>query len=149
MKTLKERFEAKYVKTNGCWEWTAGKDHGGYGRIKIDGYRQSAHRVAYRLYVGEIKDGLYVLHHCDNRGCVNPSHLFLGTSSDNMHDCVNKGRCERASGEKHYLAKLTAEQVKSIRTRRSAGARVIDLAKEFEVSKQNIRMIVRFHTWKD
>lgn len=143
-----ERFEAKFTKGNGCWEWTAQKDRKGYGKFCIANKKQGAHRVAYQLYVGEIVNGLHVLHHCDNPSCVNPSHLFLGTNADNVHDSVNKGRCIRASGEKQHLAKLKEEQVRIIRERRNVGDGVAVLAKEFGVSEQNIRMIVRFRTWK-
>ena len=146
MKTPIERFEERFVKSNGCWNWIAQNGTGGYGQFCFKGRLQGAHRVSYQLYVGEIPDGLRVCHRCDNPSCVNPSHLFLGTAADNMRDRDSKGRCP--SGEKHYFAKLTENQVKTIRKMWSEGARNIDLAREFGVNKRNISNIVYYHTWR-
>ncbi len=85
-------FWSLVVKSDGCWTWIGGKDGHGYGRVWRNGRRQGAHRVSYELSIGPIHDGLHVCHHCDNPVCVKPSHLFLGTRSDNMTDCTNKGR---------------------------------------------------------
>lgn len=150
-RTIQERFEDKFTKSKGCWEWGASKVRGGYGQFNIAGRTQGAHRVAYQLYVGEIPAGMCVCHHCDNPGCVNPAHLFLGTIADNMHDCENKGRGigkgSGVSGEKHWKAKLTEAQIIKIRTMYSEGARGVDLAKEFGVSRATISNIVCGRRW--
>lgn len=75
-----------------CWHWVGVRNTFGYGRMTFEGRSQVAHRLSYRAFVGEIPDGLYVLHRCDNRACINPEHLWLGTYSDNMKDCWSKGR---------------------------------------------------------
>ena len=89
--SLFRRHSEKFVKTDGCWEWTAGMSHG-YGAIGQDGYMMLAHRVSWVLYRGPIPDGMLVLHKCNNRSCVNPDHLYVGDYSDNMRDTVMSGR---------------------------------------------------------
>lgn len=97
LERLKRRFESKFSKGPTCWEWhgpviTNGLPYG-HMRCIIDGAVFClAHRIAYRLYVGVIPDSLQVLHMCDNPGCVNPDHLFLGTHLDNMRDMSLKMR---------------------------------------------------------
>ena len=84
--------------TTGCWNWTLRKDHGGYGRLKVqmgarDLFRlEGAHRYSYQIFKGNIPSGLEVCHSCDNPSCVNPDHLWLGTHQQNMLDMHAKGR---------------------------------------------------------
>jgi len=94
----------------GCIEWTICLDEDGYGfcyRAKHALGERAAHRLAYRIHLGEIPDGLMVCHTCDNRRCVNPNHLFLGTHQDNMYDMVEKGRART----RVYLPEDTRQQV--------------------------------------
>lgn len=79
-----------------CWEWTAScHKTSRYGRFKFQGLYRQAHRVSWEIANDQIPDGLFVLHKCDNRKCVNPSHLFLGTHQDNMDDMVAKKRNQK------------------------------------------------------
>lgn len=151
MKTVQERFEARFVKGDDCWEWAAHKDRKGYGTFEFAGRTQKAHRVAHQLYVGKIPDGLCVCHHCDNPGCVRPDHLFLGTIADNNRDCENKGRGvgkgrgAHLFGEKNGRAKLSEAQVIEIRARHGDGVRNVVLAKKFGVARPTISQIVHGH----
>ncbi len=76
---------------NDCWNFK-GALRSGYGAIKYNGKICGAHRVSFEITNGKIPDGLLVCHKCDNKKCVNPEHLFLGTYKDNMQDCLKKGR---------------------------------------------------------
>lgn len=118
----------------------------GYGSVGIKpGKTALSHRVAFEIYNGEIPKGMHVLHRCDNRRCVNPAHLFLGTNNDNVRDMVQKGR--QANGEKNGRSKLTYEQVDLIRKMHNTGYSSGKIAKVYGVCSSNIRNIVRGDYW--
>ena len=128
-----------------CWVWTAGT-RDGYGQIKCLGRRVNAHRLSWEINCGEIPDGFCVLHKCDNRLCVNPFHLFLGTNQDNVDDKMEKGRAPR--GEKNGLHKLTEEEVLKIRAMYKEGHySQRELGKLFGVVHSRISSVVRKVAW--
>lgn len=143
---------------NGCWLWTGALFGGtGYGSMYVGPRRRGvgAHRVSWELHFGAIPDGLCVLHRCDNRPCVRPEHLFLGTRADNIADCYAKGRTVQqtrrylmARGERVSTAKLTESQVIKIRLQRADGRSVHSLAREYGVSYHAIKGVVTRATWR-
>jgi HNH endonuclease len=128
-----------------CWQWLAAHNETGYGRLgRIEELPEGAHRRAYLAFIGTIPEGLHVLHRCDNRGCVNPAHLFLGSHQDNMRDMKIKGRAGRVCGESHGTHKLTTAQVRMIRTSPRSNS---DLARELGVSSVRVGQIRRGKGW--
>jgi hypothetical protein len=123
----------------------------------IDGSNKSgqAHRVSFELESGmPIPDGLFVLHRCDNRRCVNPRHLFLGTQKNNIDDMISKGRqnknfTNRLRGEMITIGKLTADHVIEIR-RLYATSMIgqVELAKRYGVRQSTISSIIRRIIWR-
>jgi len=123
MKPIADRFWAKVDKSiaSGCWEWQSSIRGNGYGAFfthLIEEGRKcyGAHRYSWMLAHGPIPDGLWVLHKCDNRICVNPDHLFLGDRTDNMRDCAQKGRvCTTGQSNKTHCKRgheFTAENTR-------------------------------------
>lgn len=133
----------KYVdRTGDCWVWTKSKNNWGYGQARIVGTSITAHRLSWTLEYGPIPDGLLVLHKCDNRACVRPNHLFLGTNQDNSDDMIRKGR------QLHKNTKLTAETVRDIRRRYAAGGvSTIKLADEYGIGVTTVAHIIHRRRW--
>ena len=124
---------------DGCRVWTAGRAAKGYGGIRFRRRMEKAHRAAYEIFVGPIPDGAHVLHTCDNRLCIKPSHLFLGTNQDNILDKCLKDR----SGKK-----LTVQKVAEMRREFFAGRTTqAALAKKFSVHQSNISRALRAKRW--
>jgi hypothetical protein len=149
--TLEERFWAKVKKTEHCWDWTASKLKTGYGQMGLGGRKAGhdvAHRISWKIHNGEIPKGLHVLHKCDNRGCVRPDHLFLGTPLDNMRDMHAKGRACNISGISHPNAKLDHEKVREIRKRLANGDIIHQIASSFSVNWTTIAQIRDGKTWR-
>jgi DNA-binding XRE family transcriptional regulator len=143
---LAERFWRKVEKHDGCWRWTGRPMTVGYGYIMDDdGSDTYAHRVSWRLHYGSIPDGMCVLHRCDNRICVNPAHLFLGTRADNMADKTAKGRTPH--GENHWNSKLSSADVREIVKRLEAGETQTSIARDYGVYRQAIGSIATGRCW--
>lgn len=89
---LEKVFRKHVKKTSTCWKWVSTKSRGGYGKLKKNDVTWLAHRFVWTIINGPIPHKYVVCHRCDNPSCVRPSHLFLGTHSDNTRDAVKKGR---------------------------------------------------------
>lgn len=139
-----ERFTGKFIPepNSGCWLWENATDHG-YGVFSLEGKSWRAHRAAWMLFNGPIPNGLFVLHRCDTRCCVNPRHLYLGTHADNMRDMTTRNR--QACGTRQGLSKLTDDDVGVIR---SSGEPKKALAREYGVAPVTIRDLLARRTWR-
>jgi hypothetical protein len=132
----------------GCWIWQKCLVRG-YGVARFENRRQQAHRIAYKLTQNAIPAGLQVCHQCDNPSCVRPSHLFIGTRSDNMRDMLSKDRANRPRGERINTAKLTSQEVLEIRALYNSGTITqTALGKRFGISQYAVSCIVRLRHWK-
>ena len=141
-----ERFWKSIDRSGDCWLWTGALDPDGYGRHTAGASRARAHRHSYEMHHGPIPDGLSVLHRCDVRKCVNPAHLFLGSHTDNMVDMMAKDRSTR--GVRNPRAKLTEENVRTIRERYAAGGiSQRALGAEFGVGDMTVSLVVRRKYW--
>lgn len=175
-----ERFWSKVDTSagpNGCWLWQGALLPKGYGQFTIGHQRGYAHRFSYELAHGPVPPDMFVCHTCDNPRCVNPAHLFSGTTLDNVRDKVAKGRQPRGDshysrtrpelvrrgdghpwrqrpeliprGERSSQAKLTEQQVRDIRARHAdGGTNQSALAREYGVAVNTIGRIVRRLLWR-
>lgn len=156
-----ERF-LQHVKIVGeCWIWTGEHSANGYGRMWIHGRKAQAHRFAYEHFNGPIPDGMKVCHDCpggDIPACVNPDHLWLGTTAENNRDSVAKGRHlpfdewgrlkKPQRGERNPSAKLTPADVVAIRDRIAAGGTFRGVARELGVPRSTVFNVARRVTWR-
>lgn len=139
IRPLEERFWENVQKTNSCWLWTGTVNNCGYGITSHRYKRWLAHRLSYQLEYGEIPDGAHICHHCDNRLCVRPDHLFAGTNADNVADMVAKERND---------SKLSPGDVRDIRQRHNnQEATRRELASEYKVSISTIHAIFSGQNW--
>lgn len=149
-----DRFWSKVVKGDSCWEYQQSLSHNGYGRF-WDGERGwQAHRFSWTITNGAIPDGLLACHHCDNRKCVRPDHLFLGTYAENMRDASAKKRLNGQSpnsrfllGENHNPHKLTDEKVRQIRRLVASGRSLGSVSREFGIAHITARKVVQRKAW--
>jgi hypothetical protein len=156
MLSVEERFWARVDKTGDCWEWTAKRDRNGYGRFNHThkAANPRAHRFSWELHHGPVPEGLLVCHHCDNPGCVNPAHLFLGTPQDNMDDKVRKGRwrgcaprrmSEIVRARKPRVLSTLLPRLQEITALRDAGVSLREIGEQFACDKMVIKRLLERH----
>lgn len=143
--TIEERFFSRFkASDSGCWLWTAHCDKDGYGLLPGNHESIRAHRFSFIHHIGPIGDGLVVCHKCDNPACVNPDHLFAGTTKDNCRDMLSKGR-DMIVGSKNNKAKLSEVDVANIIESKLS---YHSLADKFGVSKSTIENIKKRKSWR-
>lgn len=138
-----ERFFSRIeVKESGCWEWTGSRFEVGYGMFSLKrGHRRTfaAHRVSWCMRSGmDIPKGMLICHTCDNRICVNPAHLYLGTYADNNRDTISRNRGNRRSGDSCSWTKISLDGVRDILTSKE---KQVSLARKYGVSQSHISYI--------
>lgn len=173
-----KRFWSKVRRSEGCWIWLARRDKDGYGEFQLNGRKERAHRVAWRMWRDEvIPEGLFVLHVCDNPSCVKPSHLFLGNAIENVRDRDRKGRGNAGRGARHGTkthphriargdrsgprlhpgsyrgerngqAKLQEKDVREILRLRAEGFTLAKLGAKFGISPQHVAKITKGRRWR-
>ena len=167
---IKERV--KINEETGCWEWQGHRDRDGYGLAHLgtngEAFKWRAHRLAWTTVNGDIPDGIFACHKCDNPQCCNPDHLFLGTAKDNHDDMVAKDRKKVASGAEHWCdrhpediprgsargqARLTEDLVREIRRRKenrtcSVRKLIRTLSEELGIAEGTISKAMWGATWK-
>ena len=158
IKEIQKRFNDRIeiIPFSDCWYWAGSKNNHGYGvlsvynknnwRIKKD---YAAHRLSFELHKGISNKSLLVCHHCDNKLCVNPEHLFLGTPADNMLDKVKKNRQSRRSFKESKYAKLSVEKVAFIRElfQKNPKYSIAELSKQFGVSTSLLYKVKKGERW--
>lgn len=151
---LPKRFWATVDMASDCWEWQGKRYRNGYGGCFVTerGKRKYrlAHRLAWELTYGPIQKGMNVCHHCDNRACCRPEHLFLGTQKQNLADAREKGRLQWTMGDGRGNTKLTAATVQEIRRRHiQEGLGKRKLSAIYGVANNTIYQIIHYKTWKN
>lgn len=136
----------------GCWEWNGCVQGNGYSRIRFSGKTEYGHRAAYVVFHGTIPHGMDVCHTCDNRKCVNPDHLFIGTRKENMQDCAKKRRTTKGisfnTGESCGVSKLKEADIICARKLAQEGEIPRVIAEKFGVHPDTIRCAIQRKTWR-
>lgn len=145
--SVRERFEKFVIRgeLGECWGWSRSKQPSGYGQISDGKIQMLAHRVSYELFIGPIPDGMFVCHHCDNKECTNPAHLFVGTQKDNCNDRDAKNRVQH--GERHTDAKLTQDDVDNIRHLVGMGVPKEIIAKKYDIDQRHVTRLIKGQRW--
>lgn len=156
------RFHSKVIYPDDekkCWGWELSKFKSGYGKFVVNGKLVTCHRFSWTVYFGEIKEGFFVCHKCDNKICSNPNHLFEGTPKDNVQDMISKNRgnyTNLMSGIKNGMAIFTEAQISEIREKYFSASNekyhrdvsYRSLAREYGCSNVTIGAIIKNRTWK-
>lgn len=139
-------FLSRCEQVGDCWEWKNALSHG-YGRVWHEGKVKRTHRVSYELFIGPIPTAMVVRHRCDNRKCVNPAHLEVGTQSDNIKDSLKRNRAKNWAGPTSKLTEIQVEEIRKNYVWMSKEKGSTALAKRYGVSPSCIMKIVNHDSW--
>lgn len=145
---LKDSFEKKVIKKEGCWNWKGVILSTGYGVLEYKGKQLGTHRASWILHNGEIPEKFFICHACDNPICSNPNHLFIGKPKDNSQDMLKKNRSNRCR-QNSKNSKLNINQAKQIKELLKNKISQFKIAKIFNVSRGTIQDIHRGKSWKN
>lgn len=135
------------INPSGCWLWTGALNSRGYGCFGVNGKSHLAHRLMLTVAKGPIPSGYLCCHHCDVPNCVNPTHLFAGSPSDNVQDMLAKGRNNPVVGVAHKHSRLNPEIVLSIRARHASGESTYKIAKSLGLDEGHVWQVVHRKIW--
>lgn len=141
--SVREKFEANFDRTDGCWEWKGTIDGYGYGVLDHNYKRYRGHVLALEFDGRPVPAGMMGCHHCDNPKCVRPSHLYPGTEQDNANDASSRNRLSKGSA--HHMSKLSEDDVRKMR---ALDLPYAEIARRFGVSRITASRAVRGETWR-
>jgi hypothetical protein len=143
-RTIKERLlDGSEYQSNGCWIWKMNCRNGGYGTLKVDGMVIAAHRLSAEVWIADriLEKHEIVCHKCDNKLCINPDHLFIGTNRDNTLNMIRKGR-------RKAPVMRTMEEKKEIKRLLSIGTSYGDIRKIHNVDWCTLSRVANDYLWK-
>lgn len=133
------------ITESGCWIWIGATTSKGYGMVRRCGVEIKAHRYSWEIHKGAIENGLFVLHRCDVKCCVNPNHLFLGTNADNIKDAANKGKMSRKKERNNILTQNLADEMRELN---GTGLYTqVVLAAKFKVGQSTVSRTLTRRSW--
>lgn len=151
--STENRFWRHVIKGPACWNYRV-RTGRGYGCLQITGKHIVAHRLSWELHHGPIPPGLVVCHKCDNRACVRPDHLFIGTVADNIADMVQKDRHWKTGpknpchGEQHGSSRLRNRDILKIRQLHAKGISQLEIGRQFGMSQAHISKVILRKVWR-
>lgn len=148
LERLKMLYEKNVIRQEGCWDWKGYIARTGYAEIgrSKNFHEKNAHRISWMIHKGNIPEGMYICHKCDNPKCTNPDHLFIGTHQDNDKDRDEKGR--NVKGEDVESSILKDQDIKEIKTLLTQGKSCLEISRKYDVSHDAIKRINKNETWK-
>lgn len=149
--SIKCKILNRHKVVDGCWIWQGKLNNSGYGcfseLINEEKQELRSHRESYKIFKGEIPEGMLVCHTCDNPACCNPEHLWLGTNKENQQDSLKKGRRLNSKQRAIVAGKMTEEEVQELRELYKNGISRKELQEKFKLSQSHVTGIINYKYW--